>query len=235
MNLRSPVSARRLVLSLALTLLALLGGTAPALAQGPSIRAGLIVEYGNGDVDALCIDLDGEGVTGVDLLQASGLAVGMQSSGLGMQICQIGDVGCEPGREACWCRCLSNPCSYWTYFQWKDGAWSYAPLGASRRQVTDGDVDAWVWGDGKTLPVSSPDLACAPEAPADAATAEPAVAATAGPSTAATSAPSAAGASAAASTAPPEAPASRTGFGCSGPALMLLPLAALAFVAYWRR
>lgn len=233
MNLLNSASPRRLVLILLLASLAFLGATTATLAQEPSSRAGLIIEYGNGDVDALCIELARDGMTGIDLLQASGLAVGMHSGGLGTQVCQIEDVGCEPGREACWCQCLSNPCSYWTYFQWKDGDWTYAPLGASRRTLTNGDVDAWVWGDGKTLPVSSPDLACAAQdAPTSQAVGTPAAAPVASATVIpATEEPSAAPLA----TSAPEESVSRPGFGCSSPALVLLPLAALALVALWRR
>lgn len=200
-----------------------------ALAQEPASHAGLIVDYGGSRVETRCVSFTQESLTGVDLLLQSGLAVGMESGGMGVQVCRIEDVGCEPGREPCWCQCLSSPCNYWTYFQWKDGAWDYAPLGASSRELRNGDVDAWVWGDGKTPPASSPDVACAAE-----------VEITAQPQTEATVASADTAASAtdtpvpAAPAATPE-PASSPGFGCSSPALVLVPLTLLAVLTVWRR
>lgn len=217
---------RRLGPMVALLALALVSSAHPVGAQEPGNRAGLIIEYGPDRVDTLCVTFAEDSLTGSDLLLKSGLSVGMQSGGLGVQVCQIEDVGCEPGREPCWCQCLSNPCAYWTYFQWKDGAWAYAPLGATRRAVRDGDVDAWVWGDGKSAPVTDPGLVCA-EAPTSAPAAD--TEATAVPTATLTPTPA---------LAPTEASGgatSQTGFGCSSPALILLPLALLGALALWRR
>jgi len=227
MNQSATFVARRLGPLLALLVVTLLSRAYPALAQEPGNRAGLIIEYGPDRAETLCVTFAEDSITGSDLLLRSGLSVGMQSGGLGVQVCQIEDVGCEPGREPCWCQCLSSPCAYWTYFQWKDGAWAYAPLGATRRAVHDGDVDAWVWGDGKTAPVTDPGLVCAEElATTPAADAE----ATATPAaTELTTAP------AAAPTTGAEGSSSRTGVGCASPALILLPLALLGALALWRR
>ncbi|NPV08587.1 MAG: hypothetical protein HPY83_11590 [Anaerolineae bacterium] len=222
-----------------LLVLATLSPGSPALAQTPSFgSAGLIVEYGDGRADVFCLTLPRESVTGTELLQLSGLPVGMATAGMGTQICQIGEVGCEPGRQHCFCQCLGTPCTYWTYFYWKDAAWIYSPLGPGLRQVSDGDVDAWVWGDGTTLPATPADAACAPSASAVPTAAVTATATAAQPSEAATATVAPAPPSEASperTVSPTAEPAVGTGLACPSAVLLLLPLGLLGALAWARR
>jgi hypothetical protein len=133
-----------------------------AAAQEPQHAAVLIVEYGDGRTDALCVSFAEESISGAELLLRSGLEVGLEPGGLGVQVCEIDGVGCKVGREPCFCQCKGSTCAYWSYFQWQGGQWLYSPVGASQRMLKDGDADAWVWGDGKQLPSRSPEGICAP-------------------------------------------------------------------------
>ena len=141
-------------------LFVLLSGLAqPAFAQEPN-QAVIIVDYGDGRVDNRCISFSESSITGVDLIMRSGIEVQLGAGSIGTQVCKIGEVGCDVTRQPCFCQCLGAECRYWTYFQWRNGAWMYSPVGAALRQIGDGDADAWVWGDGKRGPSISPQGIC---------------------------------------------------------------------------
>jgi hypothetical protein len=124
----------------------------PARAEGPH-RAGLIVVYAPDDVYSVCVTFNEPELTGVDLLRRAGLRViGAASPGMGEAICKIGAVGCDFPGEECFCQCSGTPCAYWSYWYWEKGTWVYSGKGAGNRKVHDGDIDAWVWGDGKAKP-----------------------------------------------------------------------------------
>jgi hypothetical protein len=138
-----------------LILMAALLGPSLAWAGEPN-RAGLVVQFADEQTEKICVEFEGEEITGADLLIRSGLdAVVDPSSGLGIIVCRIEGQGCDYPAEACFCQCSgSGPCAYWNYFYREPGqdSWTYAALGALRHQVRPGAVDAWVWGDGTTLP-----------------------------------------------------------------------------------
>ena len=123
-----------------------------AQAQEPNC-AGLVVQLPEGRVETACVEFPEDEITGVDLLNRSGLSVTVDySTGLGAAVCKIGDTGCSVPNEPCFCQCKGSTCNYWTYWQLKDGQWAYSPLGAGNRRLGDGYVDGWVWGDGKQSP-----------------------------------------------------------------------------------
>ncbi len=138
-------------------ILVVLGVLALALAGGvraeqPS-RAGLVVVYAPDDVRTSCVTFDAAEVTGLELLQRSGLAIIQAgTTGVGDTVCKIDAVGCDFPGEHCFCQCLSTPCTFWSYWYWQDGEWTFSQRGAALRRVSDGAVDAWVWGDGQTPP-----------------------------------------------------------------------------------
>lgn len=122
-----------------------------ALAQAPG-RAGLVVRYGDGRVESRCVDMAETQVSGLTVLQRSGLPLVVEQSGLGVGICKIGGEGCEPST------CVSASCrGYWAYFHLIDGAWRYSSLGASVYQVRAGAVEGWsfVTGGAVAPPVTS--------------------------------------------------------------------------------
>jgi len=116
--------------------------------------AGLVIQFPDGQVETACVEFSEEEITGVDLLNRSGLPVTFDySSGLGAKICKIRETGCNYPGEDCWCQCRGSPCTYWNYWQLRDDLWVYSPLGASDRRLTDGDIDGWFWGDGQQPPL----------------------------------------------------------------------------------
>jgi len=132
-------------------------------AQGVS-RAGLVVVYGADRVSQMCIAFSEAQLPGADLLRrgvGTGSVIGSVSPGVGEAICRIDDVGCNFPGEQCFCACLGQPCIYWSYWYWKDGAWVYSGKGAGSRVVRDGDIDAWVWGDGNSQPPAPAAALCA--------------------------------------------------------------------------
>lgn len=180
---------------LLLLLLALLLAWLPpsVLAQeGGANRAGLIVVHGDGRVLTRCVTFTEDSISGVALLQRSGLAVDANTGPMGSAVCTINSEGC-PAND-CFCQCKSNPCTYWNYFHRNvDGSWAYSGMGAATWTVSHGDIDGWVWGDGSAPPpalafdaicgtesappASSPDVPAAtpllPETPIPTPTAQP--------------------------------------------------------------
>ncbi len=135
-------------------LLALIATAWPtvAAAQAPN-RAGLVVDFGDGNVVVRVVSFSEDSISGAELLQRSGLDVGLLVNvGGAVAVCAVQGVGCAPTPRDCFCQCQGNGCHYWSYFHLKDGAWAYAESGSAGSQLHDGDVDAWVWGDGRTLP-----------------------------------------------------------------------------------
>jgi hypothetical protein len=98
-----------------------------------------------------CVSFEESEISGLTLLRRSGLAVTLGSNTMGATICSLDGEGC-PAND-CFCECKGQPCRYWIYYhQGEDGGWRYANIGASARRVSDGDVDAWIWGDAGALP-----------------------------------------------------------------------------------
>lgn len=138
-------------LALPLSLLLLVCGGAPVRAQAGGNQAGLVVVHGDGRVITRCVRFDETQITGLTLLQRSGLAFSADTGPMGSTICSLNNEGC-PASD-CWCECKGTPCAYWIYFQRNpDGSWGYANIGAALRQVSSGDVDGWMWGDASSLP-----------------------------------------------------------------------------------
>ena len=126
-------------------------GHGETLGQEPN-RAGLVIDFGNGRIERRCIEFSEDEISGAELLQRSGIPVVMSGfGGLGSGVCRIDDTGCsDPGD--CFCQCRGADCHYWSYWVLQDGEWRYQSVGASQRDVRDGDVDVWVWGPGRSLP-----------------------------------------------------------------------------------
>ena len=131
----------------------------PGLAwAGEPNHAGLVVQFGGGQIETRCVEFTEQEITGADLLNRSGLnAIVDPSSGLGITVCRIEGQGCDYPAEACFCQCSgSGPCAYWNYFYREPGqdSWTYAPLGALRHKVTSGSIEAWLWGNGTPPPAA---------------------------------------------------------------------------------
>ena len=122
-----------------------------AAAEEALHHAAVVIVFPTG-TDTYCVPFDEEELSGAELLQRTGLPLVLSGfGGLGSGLCRIDDVGCsDPGD--CFCQCRGADCSYWTYYQLDGAEWRIQNIGASQRDVHDGDVDGWVWGDGRTPP-----------------------------------------------------------------------------------
>lgn len=159
--------ARALILTAALTALVLAGPSRPSEASPCATfhgatasstaqnRAGLVVQFSDGSVERFCISFEEATISGLDLLIRSGLPLSVQDYGGGsVAVCRIGADGCDYPSKPCFCSC-PNPsvaCSFWGYYTLDgSGAWKFATgFGAGTREVHDGDVDGWRWGEHKT-------------------------------------------------------------------------------------
>ena len=145
-------------------------GRVPASAQTQN-RAGLVIRHGDGSVSTTCVRFGEPSITGLDLLNRSGVSVVAEVGGLGSAVCAIGGEGCAYPAQPCFCQCQGANCAYWNYLHLIDGGWRYSPIGAAGYTITDGAVDAWAWGDQATPPVYTIDQICADSPGAPAATA----------------------------------------------------------------
>jgi len=115
-----------------------IGPAAPLCAQAAySHRVGLVVEHGDGRVVRRCVGFDTPSATALDVLQSSGLELGISSygGGLGAAVCQIDNepTTYPPG-------CFTATGLYWVLFvSHAGGAWVNSAVGASNLTVTNGD------------------------------------------------------------------------------------------------
>lgn len=178
--------------ALFLAFIALLLLPLPALADDPPPhRAGLVVIHESGEVITRCVEFSEETIDGIELLERSGLDVVISPyAGMGSAVCAIDGQGCSAG-EDCFCQCRASPCRYWAYsYRQPDGSWVVSGLGGAARELEDGDVDAWIWGDGSESPANLSIEEICPPAEQPTPTVVEATAGAAEPATATPSAPS---------------------------------------------
>lgn len=112
-------------------------------------RAGLLVRGEDGELRRMCVLFEDPETDGLALLERAGLDLGFERfEGQGTSVCRIGPDGCS---DDCFCD-YPTFWGYWVRDPGDDG-WRLSELGAERRTVTDGSMDAWVWGpDGGDAP-----------------------------------------------------------------------------------
>jgi hypothetical protein len=152
-----------------LVLLALSGGTGAAQPARAAGVAGIVVRHSNGRLVYALVPLTGDGMTGAEALQKSGLSLNVSVGGsFGVAVCTIDGEGCESPKEDCFCKSYGDPALYWHYYQRNpDGSWRTSALGAGNRILHDGDVDGWSWtgGDSNLPPVTLAQIAAAVQSP----------------------------------------------------------------------
>jgi hypothetical protein len=158
------------LLALLVLLAIALAAAAPARAQGGEGRAGLVVQFGDGSVETACVRFAEPEISGIELLERSGLPVVLQSGGVGAAVCKIGPDGCDYPAEGCFCKREGARSIYWAFYSLDGDAWTYASLGAANTFVRDGDVHGWAWGlgdsgGGAQPPAIALDAICGPAAP----------------------------------------------------------------------
>ena len=139
--------------------LALAIALAPAItatAQPAPARAGLVVRFGDGRAVTRCVALPEGGLTGLELLERSGLDLAIQVQGQGALVCRIDQEGCPRDDCLCQCRSLGEGCRYWAYHSLQGGVWRYEQTGPTARRLGAGDVDGWAWGAGSVSAGAEP-------------------------------------------------------------------------------
>jgi len=118
-------------------------------------QAALVIRHSDQDVQTVCVDFSEPEISGLELLQRSGIDLELDVQGLGAAVCSIEQTGC-PAND-CWCRCKGGgDCIYWSYWLKTSGQWQYSQGGASIYSVSDGDVQGWSWGPGAVSQAYSP-------------------------------------------------------------------------------
>lgn len=145
-------------------LCALCGPPVPAAAQAPVHAAGLVIDYGDGRMSYAWVPFAEESITGIELLERSGLSlVIVPFGGLGEGVCSIEGTGCGVGEcRSRLCQTGDRESPFWQYLrQDKPGQWKTVTLGASQSTVHNGDIDGWAWiGTPPKLPaISMQDIA----------------------------------------------------------------------------
>jgi hypothetical protein len=108
-----------------------------------SHQAGLVILYGDGSLYTTCVSFTESSLTGLELLERSGLAVQTATNpSQGTAVCKIGDVGSSSSD------CFGSMPNYWSYWQMGANGWDYSVKGADQSPVTDYSVSAWSWGSG---------------------------------------------------------------------------------------
>jgi hypothetical protein len=127
-------------------------------ADGPN-QVGLVVMHGDGSVVTRCIEFSEDEISGYDVLDRSGLDLNIDpSGGIGLTVCRLDNEGCTFPPPPCFCQCAGGgaSCIYWSYWHLVGDDWQYSGAGASIYQVSDGDVEGWVWGLGTAGEASPP-------------------------------------------------------------------------------
>lgn len=225
---------RRLIGPLAALLLALAVVSAAGAQEPPPNRAGLVIQYGDGEVQTACVRFAEPEISGLELLERAGVPVVAQVSGMGAAVCKIGPDGCDYPGESCFCQRDGPRSIYWAYYLREGEGWRYATQSAGGVRVADGDVQGWAWGlgesgEGAVPPLLDIDAICMAPAAAEPTAAQP-VAVT----EPAASAPTAAAPTAAAPVAPPT-DASQGWPAYAGFALIALLLGGASLLAARRR
>lgn len=151
-------------------------------AQPAPNRAGLVIQYADGSVETHCVRFSEPQISGLDLLERSGVPIITQGSAIGSAVCKIGPDGCAFPNESCFCATEGMRAVYWALHIRADERWTYANVGAANVPVTDGVVHGWAWGTGDSSAGAQPplldiDAVCGPVAQAETSTLAPPTAA----------------------------------------------------------
>ncbi|MFO7541018.1 MAG: prenyltransferase/squalene oxidase repeat-containing protein [Chloroflexota bacterium] len=125
-----------------------------AVEPGAANQAALIIVLEDGLTVERCVDFAEPEITGLELLQRSGLDLALNISGSGAAVCSIEGTGCPA--DDCFCECSGADCVYWAYWYQQADEWVYAQVGAASYQVSPGQIQAWVWGLGSPTEAPMP-------------------------------------------------------------------------------
>jgi len=124
-------------------------------------RAALVIEHSSGRVLTKCVAFAESQISGLQLIQRSGVSYQGQTFGsMGSAICQLdGEPSSVPSN------CFgSGP--YWQYFHRQGASWQQSAVGAGSSLLHDGDMDGWHYAAGAAQPPASVAFATVCAAPA---------------------------------------------------------------------
>jgi hypothetical protein len=112
--------------------------------QAAAHRAALVIEHGSGRIISRCVSFAEDHLSGVQLIQRSGLEYQVKSFGsLGNAVCQLDR---EPASVPAGC---FGSAATWQYFQRSGGGWKQASSGPDTTTVGDGGMDGWLYAAGQ--------------------------------------------------------------------------------------
>ncbi len=107
-------------------------------------HAALVIQHASGSVITRCVAFAEDQITGLQLVERSGVQYEAQGFGpMGSAMCQLDR---EPATVPPGCF-GSGP--YWQYFHRQGAGWQTSALGASSSGLHDGDMDGWRYAVGK--------------------------------------------------------------------------------------
>jgi hypothetical protein len=106
-------------------------------------HAALVIQHSSGSLITRCVAFAEAQITGLQLVQRSGVSYTAQDFG------SMGSAMCELDREPSTAPpgCFGSG-SYWQYFHRQGGAWQASMVGASSSTLHDGDMDGWRYAAG---------------------------------------------------------------------------------------
>lgn len=110
-------------------------------------HAALVIQHSGGRVLSRCVAFAEDQISGLQLIQRSGVTYQAQSFGaLGSAVCQLdGEPSAVPAN------CFGTG-PYWQYFHRRGSTWQPSAQAASASMVHDGDMDGWRFADGAAQP-----------------------------------------------------------------------------------
>jgi len=106
-------------------------------------HAALVIQHASGSVITRCVAFAEDQITGLQLVERSGVQYDAQNFGsIGSAMCQLDR---EPSSVPSGCF-GSGP--YWQYFHRRGAAWQASAFGASSSILHDGDMDGWHYAAG---------------------------------------------------------------------------------------
>jgi hypothetical protein len=124
----------------------------PSSASSATQAVNVVVDFDDGRSVVRRVSFEGETITGLAALQATGLDV-VTGFG-GGAVCRIDATGCPSDN------CFCNPSAFWTYWLRTTEGWGDPGVGAAQHQLHDGQTSGWHWGDFSSPPsLTDPQLA----------------------------------------------------------------------------
>ena len=132
-----------LVASLAMISLVLLGlALAPTPAIAQEVKEGVVIVQLDATAQVVRPFTFTGQISGLEVLQLSGLEVVTTTTSFGPAVCSIEGVGCPA--EDCFC----NASKYWAYNLWDGVAWQSYSTGAGSSVINQtGSIEGWRWGE----------------------------------------------------------------------------------------